>query len=199
MADEKKGPDFTKALKLGAAVRRWEEEAKTAKARADEAEARLAKAPKADDVAKLRNQLNAGKHADAFKAKALKLGIKPEMVDALRKVSGYQPTDAEPDESAIKAAIRDAVKTSGGKDVWCAPKLAEGTAEGEATAPKPGDRPPRRRSRRGSPGAPGAARGPAAKPAGFSATEANLRDPAWMHAHRAEYNAACADGTLSIV
>ena len=153
MADEKKGPDFTKALKLGAAVRRWKEEAKTAKARADEAEARLAKAPKADDVAKLRNQLNAGKHADAFKAKALKLGIKPEMVNALRKVSGYQPTDAEPDESAIKAAIRDAVKTSGGKDVWCAPKPAEGTAEGEATAPKPGDPPAPRRSRRGSPGA----------------------------------------------
>jgi hypothetical protein len=197
MADEKKGPDFTKALKLGAAVRRWKTEAKAAKAEAAEAKAALAKAPKAEDLAKLKAQANAGAHADAFKRVAERFKIEPRRIEALRRATGYQATDGEPDEAAIKAAIRETVKATGGADVWRGPKeapAAEGVAgDGKPAATEPPARPAK------LPKGEGLAKGAADKKVGgFRMTRAQARDPQFAFDNRAAINEAATAGNLSI-
>ena len=201
MADEPapKGNGNAFAVRAGRKIATLSARAKAAEKEAKDLKAQLAKAPKADDVAKLRNELNAGRHNDAFKAKALKLGIKPELVEVLRRASGYQAADGEPDESAIKAAIRATVKASGGKATWCAPKPAEGTAPADGTAAKPGETPAAPAKPARLPRGVGSERGASGKPAGLTVTRAQASDPKWMHENRAAYNAACADGTLVTV
>ena len=173
------------ALRVGKKMSTLAEQNKQLAKDLAEANDKLSKAPKSEDFEKLNKQVTASKHRSVLDKTATELGLDPNKLDDLLKLSDYQP-NGEPDPSAIKAFL---TKASEGRD-W-----AKAASKGESDGQGEGNPAPSKLSK-------GEGHGKGStdtKVGGFKVTNAQLANGDWMRANRADMQKHSAAGTLTII
>jgi hypothetical protein len=180
MADEPtaqtaSGKSYGQAAKLGAAIARWKQRAKTSEAKLAKLEEQVTELQKrptdatvAEENKRLKAEAHARKHDDAFARVAKGLKIADAHLPHVRKLAAID-TKGEPDDDAIKAAIaavlKDVPQFKGDGD------QAETPAAGGAEKKPPAQ----------LPAGEGAARGKGGEGTdGPVVSRKQLKDPLWM-------------------
>lgn len=157
-----------------------------------EAAAKAAPSEQGKRIAELEQQLRQRDHRDAFSAAARKAGVSPDHVDDLYRLSGLTP----PESGEITAdSFGEFLGTAKTSRAWAfAASPDAGGSSGGAGNAGPSQPPPR--PTQGPGGSQGA---PDKTGRSFTVRQADMRDPAWMRIHGAEYVAAHKAGTLRVV
>jgi hypothetical protein len=201
MADESTSSSSGKSSKW--ALRVGEKMSKLTRAKRDlakqlaDTKAELEKAPKVEDFTKLQREVTASKHRKVVEKAATELGLDPDRLDDLLKLSDYQ-AEGEPNPTLIKAFLG---KASEGRD-WAKAQTksvagdesgddGDGDGDGGSTPPPSVSKLPKGE---------GHGKGKTDKlVGGLKVTQSQLKSPDWIRANKAEMHKHSAAGTLTIL
>jgi hypothetical protein len=131
------------------------------------------------------SRLRSSTHKQAFKDSALAARVDPKAVDALWRLSGYEPDSDDVSPEAIAGLVAKAREDSPYAFLKDEPVVVVDPNAPPAPLKKPID------TGRGKP--------PIAPSGKFQVTLANLSDGAWMQANQDKVQAAQKDGTFELV
>ena len=134
---------------------------------------------------RLRSELRIRDHKEVFQRMATRASVRPEAVEDLWRLSGYQPEADRPDEAQLQGLVESA--REGRPYLFQPPPADAGKSDRPAPAPT---RPP----------GPGLSRGvPDPTSGGLVVRQSQLRDPQWMRFHQPLIAEASQKGQLTIL